>query len=84
MFGSDLYGSEGEVVSPMYPQRYMGSQDVTWTITVPWRKYISITFLDLDVEGDPVEDECFASLVVSGIIVNTALPVHISYWLYCL
>lgn len=66
VFGSELYGTEGEVVSPLYPQRYMGSQDVSWTITVPWGKYISITLLDLDVEGDPVDDECLASLVVSS------------------
>lgn len=81
MFGSELSGTEGEVVSPLYPQRYMGSQDVSWTITVPWRKYISITFLDLDMEGDPVDDECFASLVVSGTISNftTAPQIHIFF-----
>ncbi|XP_045117385.1 cubilin-like [Portunus trituberculatus] len=64
LFGSQIYGNEGEVVSPMYPQRYMGSQDVSWTITVPWGKYVSLTFLDLDVEGDPADDICYASLVI--------------------
>lgn len=77
VFGSQLYGSRGEVVSPLYPQRYMGYQDVSWTITVPWGKYISITFLELDVEGDPVEDECYASLVVSDTL-KECLPVRLS------
>ena len=47
----------------------MGYQDIKWFISVPWGKYISITFLDLDVEGDAVEEECFASLVVSKLSV---------------
>ncbi|KAK3892747.1 hypothetical protein Pcinc_003437 [Petrolisthes cinctipes] len=63
LYGDRLYGTSGEIVSPLYPHAYMGREDVVWKIRVPWRKAISFTFLDLDVEGDPVDDSCFASLV---------------------
>ncbi|XP_042234787.1 cubilin-like [Homarus americanus] len=64
LFGNSLYGESGEVTSPLYPHTYMGAEDITWTITVPWGKYVSITFLDMDIESNPVVDECNAGLVI--------------------
>ncbi|XP_045623432.1 cubilin [Procambarus clarkii] len=64
LHGSNLYGTSGEVVSPLYPHTYMGRDDITWTITVPRYKFVSITLLDMAIEGSPVVDECFASLVI--------------------
>ncbi|XP_071514687.1 cubilin-like [Panulirus ornatus] len=63
LFGSEIYGTSGEVVSPMYPVRFMRNEDVRWLIRVPRGKYVSIRILDLDVQGNPFSTDCVASLV---------------------
>ncbi|XP_047482510.1 LOW QUALITY PROTEIN: cubilin-like [Penaeus chinensis] len=63
VYGVTQRGESGEVVSPMYPHVYRG-EDITWRITVPWRKVVRITFLDMDIEGNPVDDTCISSVQV--------------------
>lgn len=63
MYGTTQRGESGEIVSPMYPHVYRG-EDITWRIIVPWRKVVRITFLDMDIEGNPVDDTCISSVQV--------------------
>ncbi|XP_069976133.1 CUB domain-containing protein 2-like, partial [Penaeus vannamei] len=54
----------------MYPHVYRG-EDITWQIRVHWRKVVRITFLDMDIEGNPVDDTCISSVqVFSGYYLN--------------
>ncbi|KAK7065276.1 hypothetical protein SK128_012048 [Halocaridina rubra] len=63
VFGGDLHGSSGEVVSPLYPHIFHSSEDILWTITVPRGKFVSITIVEMMIEMNPVHDDCYATLV---------------------
>lgn len=50
VYGNDITGTSGQIASPLYPRTYPEDADYRWTITVSADSYISLRFLDIDIE----------------------------------
>lgn len=51
VFGNDVTGTSGQIASPLWPHAsYPNNADYRWTISVDSDYYISIRFLDMDIE----------------------------------
>ncbi|XP_057296871.1 cubilin-like isoform X2 [Hydractinia symbiolongicarpus] len=87
----NLQGSQGTISTPNYPENYPAESSCIWTITVPKKHYIELTFVDFDVE--PYED-CKTDVLevkdggdinspMIGIMVNNTEWVRIKGGQYC-
>lgn len=47
-----LQDTTGKLATPGYPRRYKSYSNCSWSITVPQRQTIALTFLDFELEKD--------------------------------
>ncbi|XP_068206241.1 LOW QUALITY PROTEIN: cubilin-like, partial [Palaemon carinicauda] len=64
VFGDEIFGESGEIVSPLYSHLFRSSEDILWTISVPWGKYVSIRVEEMMIERSPMNDDCYSTLVI--------------------
>ncbi|NWX82451.1 CUBN protein, partial [Nothoprocta pentlandii] len=63
--GGTLYGSTGSVASPGYPATYPNNTDCAWTLTVPTRRSVTVSFDFVSIE-DPGDCSRNYLLLYSG------------------
>ncbi|XP_071826204.1 cubilin-like isoform X2 [Apostichopus japonicus] len=56
VFGDEVTGSSGQIVSPNYPGVYPNDLHVTWTITVEDNYYIRLNITDIQIEACPYDE----------------------------
>lgn len=56
--GNELYGTKGEIASPLYPNSFIDTEDIVWRITVDVQSVIMIKFKDFAVDSYS-GDDCY-------------------------
>ena len=49
---SHLTGKSGNLTSPNFPRQYNENTICEWTISVPIKRLVQLTFVDFDIEGE--------------------------------